>query len=75
MYLDILSREDLMQEWMDNNKGYLRRTFSQRVAKEIVQAHQDRNIKEDLPSYDDLVTVSCLLDLKEIINIEFQACL
>ena len=66
-YLDILDREDLMQEWMDNNKGYLRRTFSQRVAKEIVEAHQERNIQEDLPPYEDLVTVSCLLGLKEII--------
>jgi len=56
-----------MQEWMDDNKGYLRRTFSQRVAKEIVKAHQERNIQEDLPPYEDLVTVSCLLGLKEII--------
>jgi hypothetical protein len=62
-YLNILTREDLMQDWMDNNKGHLRRALCQRVKDEIIQDHQTRNIKEDLPSDDDLVTVSYLLYL------------
>ena len=74
-YLDILNREDLMREWMDNNKGHLRRALCLRVKNEIVEDHQKRDIKEDLPSEDDLVTVSFLSDLRQIIslNIGFLA--
>jgi len=64
-----------MQEWMDNNKSHLRRALCQRVKDEIVEDHRKRNLKEDLPSHDDLVTVSGLLNLRQIIssNIRFLA--
>ena len=68
-YLDILNREDLMREWMDNIKGHLRRAPCLRVKNEIVEDHQKHDIKEDLPSEDDLVTVSFLSDLRQIISL------
>ena len=68
-YLDILNREDLMQEWMDNNKGHLRHALCLQVKNEIVEDHQKCNIKKDLPSEDDLVTVSFLSDLRQIISL------
>ena len=49
---------------MDNNKGHLRRALCLRVKNEIVEDHQKRDIKEDLPSEDDLVTVSFFVRLK-----------
>jgi hypothetical protein len=48
-----------MQDWMDNNKGHLRRALCERVKDEIVEDHRNHNIQEALPSHDDLVTVSC----------------
>jgi hypothetical protein len=70
-YLDILSKEEHMQDWMNNNKSHLRRALCQRVKEEIIEDHQKRQLKEDLPSEDDLVTVSGLLKLRQIISSTF----
>jgi hypothetical protein len=59
-YINILNKEEFMQEWMDNNKAHFRRALCQRIKDEIVEDHEKRNITEDLPSEDDLVTVSYL---------------
>lgn len=63
-YLAILNREDLMQDWMDNNKGHLRRALCEHVKDEIVEDHRNRNIQEALPSHDDLVKL--LIRLKMV---------
>jgi hypothetical protein len=59
-YIAILNKEEFMQEWMDNNKAHFRCALCQCIKDEIVEDHTRRNIKEDLPSEDDLVTVSYL---------------